>query len=64
MIMRRYIGKIMINKLQNFMKWASEQVFKTNPPKEQHLDHVQVIEKPVKVRKPKVKKEATNANNS
>jgi hypothetical protein len=30
----------MIDKLQNFMKWASEQVFKTNPPKEQHMDHM------------------------
>ena len=30
----------MINKLQNFIKWASEQVFKTNPPKIQHMDHV------------------------
>jgi hypothetical protein len=30
----------MIDKLQNFMKWASEQVFKTNPPKTQHMDHM------------------------
>ena len=30
----------MIDKFQNFMKWASEQVFKTNPPKEQHMDHM------------------------
>jgi hypothetical protein len=30
----------MIDKLQNFMKWASIQVFKTNPPKEQHMDHM------------------------
>jgi len=22
------------------MKWASEQVFKTNPPKLQHMDHM------------------------
>ena len=22
------------------MKWASEQVFKTNPPKTQHMDHM------------------------
>ena len=30
----------MIDKLQNFMKWAKEQVFKTNPPKTQHMDHM------------------------
>ena len=30
----------MIDKLQNFMKWAGMQVFKTNPPKEQHMDHM------------------------
>jgi hypothetical protein len=30
----------MINKLQNFMKWVNEQMFKTNPPKEQHMDHM------------------------
>lgn len=35
----------MINKLQNFMKWAGEQVFKTNPPKEQHMDHVNNLPK-------------------
>ena len=47
----------MIDKFQNFMKWASEQVFKTNPPKAQHMEHVQVVEeKPAKVRKPRAKK--------
>lgn len=30
----------MIDKLQNFMKWAKEQMFTTNPPKEQHMDHM------------------------
>jgi hypothetical protein len=52
----------MIDKLQNFMKWAKEQVFKTNPPKEQHMEHVQVVEeKPVK--KPRKKKETPNVTN-
>jgi hypothetical protein len=48
----------MIDKLQNFMKWASEQVFKTNPPKEQHMEHVKVEIVPAK--KPRKKKESTN----
>jgi hypothetical protein len=48
----------MIDKLQNFMKWASEQVFKTNPPKEQHMEHVKVEIVPAK--KPRKKKETTN----
>jgi hypothetical protein len=46
----------MINKFQNFMKWVNEQMFKTNPPKEQHMEHVQVQaeEKPAKKpRKPR-----------
>jgi hypothetical protein len=30
----------MINKLQEYIKWAREQMFKTNPPKEQHMDHM------------------------
>ncbi len=30
----------MIDKLQNFMKWVNIQVFKTNPPKEQHMGHM------------------------
>ena len=51
----------MIDKLQNFMKWASEQVFKTNPPKEQHMEHVKVEIVPVK--KPRKKKESTNVIN-
>ena len=43
--------------LQDYIKWAREQMFKINPPKEQHLEHVQVVEeKPVKVRKPRIKK--------
>jgi len=47
----------MIDKLQNFMKWVNEQVFKTNPPKEKPIEQVvQVEEQPVKVRKPRVKK--------
>jgi hypothetical protein len=47
----------MINKLQEYIKWAREQMFKTNPPKEQHLEHVKVEEpKVVKPRKPRVKK--------
>ena len=54
----------MINKLQNFMKWVNEQVFKTNPPKEQHMEHVQVQveEKPAKPKRTVVrkKKESTN----
>jgi hypothetical protein len=55
----------MIDKFQNFMKWASMQVFKTNPPKEQHMDHIRELpagtqitvvvpeQKPKRVRKPK-----------
>jgi hypothetical protein len=44
------------------MKWASEQVFKTNPPKEQHMEHVKVEEKPAKPKRVIVrkKKESTN----
>jgi hypothetical protein len=49
----------MINKLQEYIKWAREQMFKTNPPKEQHLEHVEVkVEelKVIKPRKPRAKK--------
>ena len=56
-----------MNKLQNFVKWASEQMFKTNPPKEQHMEHVQVQaeEKPAKPKRIVVrkKKESTNVTN-
>ena len=57
----------MINKLQNFMKWVNEQVFKTNPPKEQHMEHVQV-QAEVKPAKPKrivvrKKKETSDVTN-
>lgn len=48
----------MINKLQEYITWAREQMFKTNPPKEQHLEHVAQAEtKPAKVRKPRKPKE-------
>lgn len=55
----------MINKLQEYIKWAREQMFKTNPPKEQHLEHVEVKEKPIKpkrivVRKKKETKDVIN----
>ena len=57
MIMRKYIGKTMMNKLQEYIKWAREQMFKTNPPKEQHLEHIPVVEaKPVKPKRVVVRK--------
>lgn len=54
----------MIDKFQNFMKWASEQVFKTNPPKEQHMEHVQVQaeEKPAKPKRIVVRKKKETSN--
>jgi len=45
---------------ENFIKWANEQVFKINPPKEQHLDHVEVQAKIVPAKKPRKKKETPN----
>lgn len=47
----------MINKLQEYITWAREQMFKTNPPKEQHLEHIPVVEnKPVKPKRVVVRK--------
>ena len=54
----------MIDKFHNFMKWVNEQVFKTNPPKEKPIEQVvQAEEQPVKVRKPRKKKETVNVTN-
>lgn len=49
----------MINKLQEYIKWAREQMFKINPPKEQHVEPVEIkVEelKIIKPRKPRIKK--------
>lgn len=44
--------------LQDYIKWAREQMFKTNPPKEQPVEQiVQVEEKPVKAKKPRKPRE-------
>ena len=53
----------MIDKLQNFMQWAKEQMFKTNPPKEQHLEHVEVQAETKPARKPRKKKETVDVTN-
>lgn len=47
----------MINKLQEYISWAREQMFKTNPPKIQHLEHIPVVEeKPAKPKRVIVRK--------
>lgn len=33
----------MIDKLQNFIKWANEQMFTTNNPKVKHMDHMNTL---------------------
>jgi hypothetical protein len=53
----------MINKLQEYITWAREQMFKTNPPKEQHLEHVEVKAETKPARKPRKKKETPNVAN-
>ena len=45
--------------LQDYIKWAREQMAKINPPKEQPIEHVELkVEelKIIKPRKPRVKK--------
>jgi hypothetical protein len=56
-ITRKYIGKIM-KYLQDYIKWAREQMAKINPPKEQPVEQiVQAEEKPVKAKKPRKPRE-------
>jgi len=53
----------MIDKLQNFVKWAGEQMFKTNPPKIQHMDHVIVQETITKKPKRKYTRKTKDVTN-
>ena len=41
--------------LQEYIAWAREQMFKTNPPKQQHDEHIVHVEAK-KTRKPRAKK--------
>jgi hypothetical protein len=50
--------------LQDYINWAREQMAKINPPKEKPIEQVvQAEEQPVKVRKPRKKKETVNVTN-